>query len=89
MSEKSTPTENPTRYPYQISNALALDLEKRFTYHPPKGDQPQRYEAIRKIAKDFATLIAECSPESRERSVALTHLENCVMWANASIARNE
>lgn len=65
------------------------DLEKRFTYHPPKADQPPRYEAIRKTAKDFAELINDLCPESREKSLALTKLDEAVMWANAAIARNE
>lgn len=65
------------------------ELQKRFTYHAPKSDQPQRYQSIREFAKDFAEFIVENTPESRERSLALTKLEESVMWANASIARNE
>lgn len=29
------------------------------------------------------------NPNSREKSLAMTKLEECVMWANVSIARNE
>ena len=66
-----------------------MDIEKNFTYHPPKEGQPERYARIRAYAKSVATVIeAECS-DSRERSLAMTKLEECVMWANASIARNE
>lgn len=65
------------------------DLEKRFTYHPPKGDQAERYKNIRDIARLFAEDLNRFCPESREKSLAITHLEECVMWANASIARNE
>ena len=68
---------------------MANDIERNFTYHPPKPGQPERYAAIRAKAKELAELIdAEC-PQSRERSIAMTDLENCVMWANAAIARNE
>jgi len=28
-------------------------------------------------------------PDSREKSVAITKLEESIMWANAAIARNE
>lgn len=28
-------------------------------------------------------------PESREKSLAVTHLEETIMWANATIARRE
>lgn len=65
------------------------DLDRNFSYHPPKEGQPERYAKIRAKAKELAELIdAEC-PQSRERSIAMTDLENCVMWANAAIARNE
>lgn len=67
----------------------AADVEKRFTYHQPFGDQAARYESIRRQFRDLAnSLICECPP-SRELSLALTKLEEACMWANASIARNE
>ena len=64
-------------------------LNKRFTYHAPKKNQPQKYENIRKNALAFAELLNEMCPDSREKSLAITALEEAVMWANASIARNE
>ncbi|MFA6509969.1 MAG: hypothetical protein WCV62_05890 [Candidatus Peribacteraceae bacterium] len=74
---------------YPITDVDQARLKKDFTYHPPKGGQAARYEFLRTVAKKFATdIMADCPP-SRERSLALTALEECVMWANASIARNE
>jgi hypothetical protein len=64
-------------------------IENNFTYHPPKPDQPERYTQLREKAKEFALLIVELTPFSREQSLALTQLEDSVMWANAAIARNE
>jgi len=64
-------------------------LEKRFTYYPPKGTQPARYEKIRDSACDLAFIIDDLAPDSREKSLAITHLEEAVFWANAAIARNE
>jgi len=66
-----------------------LDLQHRFTHHPPKGDQAVRYGEIRAHAKELALIIDELAPDSREKSLAITHLEEAVMWANAAIARNE
>jgi hypothetical protein len=63
-------------------------IEKAFTYHPPKEGQPEKYEAIRSEAKLLAVIIDGLAPDSREKSLAMTKLEECVMWANASIARN-
>lgn len=65
------------------------DIERRFTYHPPKGDQATRYSEIRRHAHDLARTVDDLAPDSREKSLAVTHLEDAVMWANAAIARNE
>ena len=65
------------------------DLENRFTYHAPHGDQPDRYAALRSRAHTLANEIDETCPDSREKSLAITKLEEAVFWANASIARNE
>lgn len=62
-------------------------IENNFTYHQPSGDQPERYEQIRGKAKELAYLIEDLCPDSREKSLAMTQLEDAVMWANASIAR--
>lgn len=64
-------------------------IENNFTYHAPKNDQQDRYMEIRVYAKALAILINDKCPESREKAIALTNLEQSVMWANASIARNE
>lgn len=64
-------------------------LENSFVYHAPKDDQPKRYEALRSKAKELAHMIDELCPNSREKSIAHTNLEQAVMWANKSIACNE
>ncbi len=64
-------------------------LKKLFTYHPPKGDQAQRYELMREQAKNLALSFATACPPSRELSLAITHLQTAVMFANAAIAINE
>jgi len=74
---------------YTRTDVPSSDLENRFTYHPPKGNQAERYVWIRDHAKSLAAMIDELCPDSREKSLAVTNLEESVMWANASIARNE
>jgi hypothetical protein len=68
---------------------IADRIERDFSYHAPSGDQPERYAMIRKIAKHIATHLLEVCPDCRERSLAITKLEEAVFWANAAIARNE
>lgn len=65
------------------------ELKNRFMYHSPKTEQMAKYQKIRNHALNFALLINEMCPESREKSLAITHLEDAVYCANASIARNE
>jgi hypothetical protein len=74
---------------YGIGGDEQRDIDCRFTYHAPKADQQKRYIDIRDTAKRFAEQITRSCPPSRERSLAITNLEQAVMWANASIARNE
>lgn len=82
-------TVPPEETVYTPSDRVKTQIEKCFVYHPPKGDQGDRYVALRDSAKALAEEIATKTPESREQSVALTKLEECVMFANAAIARNE
>lgn len=63
-------------------------IEKRFTYHAPKPGQPEIYALLRNHAKELAYNILTNCPESQERDTALMKLEEVIMWANASIARN-
>ena len=74
---------------YGVDKEEQEEMEKRFTYHAPLDGQPEKYEKIRKTAKDLAWLLHSSCPRSRELSLALTKLEESVMWANAAIARNE
>lgn len=65
------------------------DIRNRFTYHPPKDDQPDRYDAIRQSMLALALALNDLCPDSREKSLAITSLEQASMWANAAISRNE
>ena len=65
-----------------------LNLDNIFTYHEVKSEQLPKYKAIRAMAKELAELIQNECPDSQERAVALTNVQQAVMWANASIAIN-
>lgn len=65
-------------------------IENNFTYHDTKDEeQESKYITLREAAKKLAYMYEELCPPSRERSLAITNLEQSNMWANASIARNE
>lgn len=65
------------------------EIEKNFTYHAPTEEKAKLYPKIRAKARELALLIKNTVPKSREQSLAYTKLEECVMWANAGIARNQ
>jgi hypothetical protein len=65
-------------------------LQHNLTNHPPVNDRVVRdLEFMRLKAFDFGEVILASCPPSRERSLAITNLEQTVMWAIASIARNQ
>lgn len=68
---------------------MTEQIENNFKYHSPKEGQLEKYERVRGEAKLFALSVSELAPDSREKSLAITKLEEAVMWANAAIARNE
>ena len=64
-------------------------LSKRYTYHPPKGDQAGRYEIVRAAILGAAKISVEQTPCSAEQTRALNALDEAMFLFNAAIARNE
>jgi hypothetical protein len=64
-------------------------LQNDYTYHAPKGNQPERYDVLRGAFLSLAELIVDLTPSSREQSCSLTELERACFYANAAIARGE
>jgi len=63
-------------------------IEKEFTYHTPRPDQVPLYNEIRDTARQFAIKLVGLCPATRELDTALDHLNACVFFANAAIARH-
>jgi hypothetical protein len=63
------------------------DLTNRFTYHPPEPEQPEVYQLVRDVAHLLAVVVEAATYPSPERDLAVTRVEEAVMWANAAIAR--
>lgn len=64
-------------------------IDRNFAYHPPRAGAVDKFASIREHAKYLARVIDSAAPDSREKSLALTKLEESVMWANAAIARHQ
>jgi hypothetical protein len=74
---------------YTPSDDKLKQVETSFTYHSPKGNQQERYVALRDKAKELALDILHFVPPGREQSTAITKLEETIMWANKGIACGE
>ena len=64
------------------------DIVNRFSYHAPDADKVKAHEFVRGLCRTLAAELDEELPAGREKSLALTKLEEAMMWANAAIARN-
>lgn len=68
-----------------------MDLHERvdhnLTSHAPSETQVRFIEIVRTVGKQLGHQIVEYCPPGREQSLALTALEETVMWAVAAIAR--
>lgn len=66
-------------------------MDERFKHHAPKGQETiNRHQAAREAANDFYDAIESLSwDNSREKSVAITKVEEALFWLNAEIARNQ
>lgn len=63
-----------------------IDIDNVFTYHPPVGDQVERYQDIRTAGRQIAHVIDELVPDGPEKTLAIRKIQEGVMWANAGIA---
>lgn len=67
---------------------MNLDIESIFSHHLPKSEDVAEYhervrEAVKAVAYEFLAII----PESPERTLAIRHLQQAMMFANSAIAQ--
>lgn len=69
------------------ARAISDDMDNRFTHHPPDNAARVRHERVRNDCQHLAATLLALVPPGRERSVAITKIEEAMFWANAGIAR--
>lgn len=56
-------------------------IKQSLTNHTPSDDTVERIESIRKTGNNLALVVVGHTETSRESSLALTKIEEAVMWA--------
>ncbi len=64
-----------------------MGIEERFKFHGMDEDQTKQVVTIRERAIEFAKDIEVLCPDGREKSLALTKLEETAMWSIKSITQ--
>ena len=67
----------------------AGDIANRFAFHAATTEEKRdAHTSIRQACKRLADDLNERLPEGREKSLAITKLEEVMFWGNAGLARN-
>lgn len=64
------------------------EIDRRFGFHPATAETIPLFEDNRARVVDLAARWDETLPDGREKALALTALQEAVMWANAAVACN-
>lgn len=70
-----------------IDADVDAELRGRFTTHDLTPDQISNCQGVREQGRLFASALATYCPQSHELLLAIDAVDQAVMWANASIAR--
>jgi hypothetical protein len=66
----------------------ADDIANRFAFHAATTEEKRdAHTSIRQECRRLADDLNERLPEGREKSTAITKLEEVMFWANAALAR--
>jgi hypothetical protein len=66
------------------------DIENRFAFHPASDDEKRMaHTSVRQSCLQLALFLNDRLPEGREKSLAVTNLEEVMFWGNAALARQK
>jgi predicted secreted protein len=64
------------------------DIAHRFAFHPATTEEKRdAHTSVRQHCRDLADFLNDKLPEGREKSLALTAVEEAMLWGNAALAR--
>jgi len=65
------------------------EIVKTYAYHKPGEKSLEKITELRRAFSDLHSLVNDMAPNSREKSVAFTKLEEAAMWAIKSVVCND
>lgn len=66
------------------------DIEHRFAFHAaPDDEKRDAHTSVRQACRRLADFLNETLPDGREKSVAITKVEEVMFWGNAGLARHK
>ncbi|MFJ3867897.1 Acb2/Tad1 domain-containing protein [Streptomyces nigra] len=69
---------------------LPEDIEHRFAFHAATTDEKRdAHASVRQACRRLADHINEQCPDGREKSLAITAIEEAMFWGNAALARQK
>lgn len=64
------------------------DVEHRFAFHTATTEEKRdAHTSVRQQCRRLADFLNDKLPEGREKSLAITKLEEAMFWGNAALAR--
>jgi hypothetical protein len=70
-----------------VVSVLEQELRGRFQGHALDDERGAAVMEVRDLCLDLALRLNDLAPDGREKSVAVTHLEDVMHWGNKAIAR--
>jgi hypothetical protein len=84
MAQSTSPAADPYA---GLDERQRYELDRRCDHHPPSPEAVRQHQAWRKTIKDAMAYAMQHLPAGRETSMALTALDDALMYGNAAIAR--
>ena len=89
VAQSAAPAAPPRSSPLPLMVPVERTIHNLSHQAPKSEEAVAKIEALRAAAKVVGLEIHEFCPESRERSLALTALEEMLQWSIAAVVRNQ
>lgn len=64
-------------------------MNKSYQYHKPSAEGLEKVAKLREAFSTIDDIVQQLAPSSRERSLAITNIEQAAMWAIKAVVVND